>query len=77
MAVGKGSMERAAKAATEKNGTDARKTKSSVKSAEVIAAPKEEVFDKVVYQSSAGMLDRDAEPNERFSVGDPMPVYYF
>ena len=31
----------------------------------------------IVYQKSSGMLERAAEPNERFGLGDAMPVYYF
>lgn len=31
----------------------------------------------IVYQKSSGMLTRAAEPNERFGLGDAMPVYYF
>ncbi len=87
MAVGKGSMERAAKAAEKKttakasaaktvkaaaSGTEQKVTESSV-----IAAPSEEVYEKIVYQTSSGMLERAAEPNEKFGLGDDMPVYYF
>lgn len=43
--------------------------------AAVIAAPEESVMD-VIYQSSAQILDRAAAPNERFAIGDAMPVYY-
>lgn len=42
-----------------------------------IAAPAEEVMEKIVYQTSSGMLERDAKPNELFGLGDAMPVYYF
>lgn len=92
MAVGKGSMERAAKTAgtsqtsakkaqTAKE-TPAKKTGKTTKAkavnaAETIAAPTEEVMEKIVYQTSDGMLGRDAKPNELFGLGDPMPVYYF
>ena len=91
MAVGKGSMERAAKAAEKKSGAAAEKKVSSrsakkaqetdstaVKTeASVIAAPSDEVMEQIVYQSSSGMLERAAKPNERFGLGDAMPVYYF
>ncbi|MBQ7680118.1 MAG: hypothetical protein IJT34_09765 [Butyrivibrio sp.] len=43
--------------------------------AAVIAAPEESVMD-VIYQSNAQILDRAAAPNERFAIGDAMPVYY-
>lgn len=33
--------------------------------------------EEIVYQKSSGMLERAAEPNERFGIGDAMPVYYF
>lgn len=117
MAVGKGSMERAAKTAAgvsekpqavekkepaavekaapvkavepAKKAAPAKKAplkKAAAKSAgkanaakavSVIAAPTEEVMEKIVYQTSDGMLDRDAKPNENFGLGDAMPVYYF
>lgn len=80
MAVGKGSVERAAKAAPAKKtagGADKAKTVKPVAAAKTVAAPKKEVLEKVVYQTSSGMLSRDAKPNERFGVGDAMPVYYF
>lgn len=81
MAVGKGSVERAAKAkVTEKKaGTEVKapKTAETVAAAGTIAAPDGKVLQEIVYQPSSGMLDRDAEPNERFGLGDAMPVYYF
>lgn len=93
MAVGKGSMERAAKTAAgaaEKSQTAVKKAQApkaapakktaktkSVAAAETIPAPTEEVMQKVVYQTSSGMLERAAEPNESFGLGDAMPVYYF
>lgn len=73
MAVGKGSMERAAKAASSTKKTTSKK----VAAARTIAAPTEEALQQIVYQTSSGMLERDAEPNERFGLGDDMPVYYF
>lgn len=93
MAVGKGSMERAAKTAEKAQAAvkkeqaaetaaktkkaPAKKTAKPKAAAVTIAAPAEEVMEKIVYQTSDGMLERDAEPNERFGVGDAMPVYYF
>lgn len=65
-----------AKAAPVKKATKAPKAKA-VKAAETIAAPTEEVMEKIVYQTSDGMLGRDAKPNELFGLGDAMPVYYF
>lgn len=87
MAVGKGSMERAAKtaektqtaeaAAKTKKASAKKAAKPKTEAAAMIAAPTEEVLEKIVYQASDGMLERDAKPNERFGVGDAMPVYYF
>ncbi|MGN1171287.1 MAG: hypothetical protein ACI4SZ_06495 [Lachnospiraceae bacterium] len=88
MAVGKGSVARAAKAApasqkaTAKRTPAVRKTAESTASAEKvkaveIAAPTDQVMAHVVYETNNGMLERDAEPNESFGLGDPMPVYYF
>lgn len=89
MAVGKGSMERAAKtaagAATGAAGKSqeaaakaapAKKAAKPKAAAKTIAAPTEEVMEKIVYQTSSGILERDAAPNESFGVGDAMPVYY-
>lgn len=109
MAVGKGSMARAAKAAggdgkataqaapakaesakpaaagkkastgtVKKTSASAKKTpEKTVAAADMIAAPKEAVLQQIVYQTSDGMLERDAAPNEIFGLGDAMPVYYF
>ena len=55
----------------------ATKKPAAVKDAAVIAATNEQVMEKIVYQSSSQMLDRDAEPNESFYVGDDMPVYFY
>lgn len=87
MAVGKGSMERAAKTAAgaaekaQEAVTKAAPAKKAAKpkatAAKTIPAPTEEVMEKIVYQTSSGMLERAAEPNERFGLGDAMPVYYF
>lgn len=82
MAVGKGSMARAAKSAA--SGTQGeKKAKPAVKTAAKTAksssgtVSKEEVSKQIVYEKNSGMLERDAEPNERFGVGDAMPLYYF
>lgn len=80
MAVGKGSMERAAKAAPAKKtagGAVKAKAAKSVAAAKTVTAPDKEVINQIVYQPSSGMLSRDAEPNEKFGLGDAMPVYYF
>ncbi|MBQ7584573.1 MAG: hypothetical protein IJT24_08170 [Lachnospiraceae bacterium] len=42
----------------------------------VIAAPDKEVIKKIVYQPSAQILTREADPSETFGVGDDMPIYY-
>lgn len=82
MAVGKGSMARAAKSAA--SGTqDEKKAKPAVKTAAKTTksssgtVSKDEVSKQIVYEKNSGMLERDAEPNERFGVGDAMPLYYF
>lgn len=87
MAVGKGSMARAAKsAASGTQGTSGtqgnKKAKPAAKAAKPSkpstgTVPKEEVSKQIVYEKNRGMLERDAEPNERFGVGDAMPLYYF
>ena len=124
MAVGKGSMARASKAAAaksnerkedtvlnveaqkaginEKNGQDegtqkpvlaakaSKKAtkKSTVKKAEmmeetkvttgsVIEATSEQVLKQIVYQKSSQVLDREAEKNETFGVGEAMPIYFY
>ncbi len=100
MAVGKGSMARAAKAAgqdgkvaeqavaAKKSAVSSKKASGktsktpvaateTVAAAETIAAPTETVMQQIVYQTSSGMLERDANSNEIFGLGDAMPVYYF
>ena len=124
MAVGKGSMARASKAAAaksnerkedtvlnveaqtaginEKNGQDegtqkpalaakaSKKAtkKSTVKKAEmmeetkvttgsVIEATSEQVLKQIIYQKSSQVLDREAEKNETFGVGEAMPIYFY
>ncbi len=42
----------------------------------VIPAPDAEILRTVIYRESAQVLSRNAEPNERFGIGDAMPVYY-
>ena len=94
MAVGKGSMERASKAAAKpaevkaaepvKAETKAEPAKKSaakkeapVKKAAVVTGTDKQVMDKIVYQPSSQLLERAAEPNESFYIGDDMPIYYF
>ena len=85
MAVGKGSVERAAKVKAAEKKTAEKKTETAkavktpetVTAADIVASPDEQVLGQIVYQSSSGMLERDAEPNEIFGLGDAMPVYYF
>ena len=79
MAVGKGSVARAAKAQNAKTVTATKKVAAATKVVDTgtVAAPDEAVLQQIVYQSSSGMLERDAKPNERFGLGDAMPVYYF
>lgn len=75
MAVGRGSMERAAKAVVEKKPAEQKKTVTEKRPVNQLAVKEQD--DIITYQKSAGMLDRAAEPNERFGVGDAMPFYYF
>lgn len=86
MAVGKGSMQRAAKAAGKDApaGKAVDKTAGNKKSETAKTAVKSEIRvtekeadGQIIYQKSSGMLERAAEPNERFGLGDAMPVYYF
>lgn len=59
------------------------KTKTTAKAADksavsgVVEAQAKEVMEKIIYQSSSQMLDRDAKPGETFGIGDAMPVYFF
>ena len=54
----------------------ANKKPGTVAKANVITSVSEEVLEKVIYQPSSQILDRDANPNEGFGIGDSMPVYY-
>ena len=77
-AAKKTAPKKAAAKASEKKAVSTEKTAAkAVAAAEVIAAPSEEVLQQIVYQKSSGMLERDAEANEIFGLGDEMPVYYF
>ncbi len=85
MAVGKGSMARASKAADntsvskETKRTTAKtiaKTKA-VTASKVISGTSKEVMQMIEYQKSDQVLDREPEENETFGVGDAMPIYFF
>ena len=67
----------AAKSTTTAKRATTKKTpaKKTVKK-DVIAAPKKEVMDTVVYRQSSGVLDRDAMQNETFGIGDAIPIYF-
>ena len=89
MAVGKGSMARASKAADntsvskETKRTTARTTaKTTAKTkavtvSKVISGTSKEVMQMIEYQKSNQVLDREPEENETFGVGDAMPIYFF
>ena len=92
MAVGKGSMERASKAAkpadrntvskavkpADKNATSkAAKSVAKKATAPKTVAAKKKIEGHVEYQKCSQMLERAAEPNEKFYIGDAMPIYYF
>lgn len=100
MAVGKGSMERASKAAkpadkntvskavkpADKNATSKAAKPAPAKAAKSVAkkatapktvAAKKKIEGHVEYQKCSQMLERAAEPNEKFYIGDAMPIYYF
>ena len=89
MAVGKGSMARASKAADntsvskETKRTTARTTAKTtaktkaVTASNVISGTSKEVMQMIEYQKSNQVLDREPEENETFGVGDAMPIYFF
>ena len=84
MAVGKGSMARASKAADntsvskETKRTTAKTTaKTKVTASKVISGTSKEVMQMIEYQKSDQVLDREPEENETFGVGDAMPIYFF
>ncbi len=52
-------------------------TRPSSAAGKTPAVLEKEAEGEIVYQKSSGMLERAAEPNERFGLGDAMPVYYF
>ena len=52
-------------------------TRPSPAAGKTPAVLEKEAEGEIVYQKSSGMLERAAEPNERFGLGDAMPVYYF
>ncbi len=59
---------------TVKQGPETRPSPAAGKTPAVL---EKEAEGEIVYQKSSGMLERAAEPNERFGLGDAMPVYYF
>lgn len=85
MAVGKGSMARASKAADntsvskETKRTTAKTTAKTkaVTASKVISVTSKEVMQMIEYQKSDQVLDREPEENETFGVGDAMPIYFF
>ena len=85
MAVGKGSMARASKAAAntsvskETKRTTAKTTAKTkaVTASKVISGTSKEVMQMIEYQKSDQVLDREPEENETFGVGDAMPIYFF
>ena len=85
MAVGKGSMARASKAADntsvskETKRTTAKTTAKTkaVTASKVISGTSKEVMQMIEYQKSDQVLDREQEENETFGVGDAMPIYFF
>ena len=85
MAVGKGSMARASKAADntsvskETKRTTAKTTANTkaVTASKVISGTSKEVMQMIEYQKSDQVLDREPEENETFGVGDAMPIYFF
>ena len=85
MAVGKGSMARASKAADntsvskETKRTTAKTTAKTkaVTASKVISGTSKEVMQMIEYQKPDQVLDREPEENETFGVGDAMPIYFF
>ena len=85
MAIGKGSMARASKAADntsvskETKRTTAKTTAKTkaVTASKVISGTSKEVMQMIEYQKSDQVLDREPEENETFGVGDAMPIYFF
>ena len=89
MAVGKGSMARASKAAEKKTDTKVttkrttakkvapKKEEATIATSAVVAATSEQVMKQIVYQKSSQILDREPEANETFGVGEAMPIYFF
>lgn len=85
MAVGKGSMARASKAAdntsvpkeTKRTTTKTTAKTKVVTASKVISGTSKEVMQMIEYQKSDQVLDREPEENETFGVGDAMPIYFF
>lgn len=85
MAVGKGSMARAAKTAEAGKEPAKKANEAPQESRKQAAAGGVKQLKKktastakarIVYQTSSGVLERAALPNEIFAIGDAMPVYY-
>ena len=82
MAVGKGSMDRASKAAAPAaaKSTTVRKAapkKTTETTNTVIGEVSQEILEVLESQASDQILDREPGENETFGIGDAMPVYYY
>ncbi len=88
MAVGKGSMDRAAKTTAAQTTAVkkapakkpvAKKAVSAAPKKAVIAATHPQVLGMIEYEKSSQMIDQNTEvrPDLRVEIGDAMPVYYF
>ena len=65
------------KPAEESKAVREKKPTAEERRADAVEKTMKETAEGIVYQRSSGMLERAAEPNERFGLGDAMPVYYF
>lgn len=75
MAVGKGSMERASKAVKKESVKE--HVVPGVEKKTIVAGMSKQVMEQVETQKNSQILDREADKNENFGIGDAMPIYLF
>ena len=77
MAVGKGSMERAAKALeTQKETNSGKKNTSEKKMSQSVSVPSKQVMDMIVGQNGSDQEENKGKTNSQYQIGQEIPVYY-
>lgn len=77
MAVGKGSMERAAKALeTQKATNTTKKNTQEKKMRQSVSVPSKQVMDIIVDKNGSGQEENKGKSNGQYQIGQEIPIYY-